>query len=349
MSSAPAKPRFAQLDGLRALSVLGVACVHWVPAAWRIWLPVENGLFFFLTLSGYLITRSLLRDPSRDYTAYIKKRCWRIWLPYLCVLVLALCLGAPDVRHALLWYALPLANWHIARSPDWPAYTAHFWSLAVQMQFYLIWPLLLWKCPRRFLTTALLLLACLAPLSRVFLSDIFSLQNACAWNSLDLLALGSLLAWREHQGLRHNHFAWKIFAIFCTLAYAGFYAAYAKDLPLHGWGALQQSCLAIVCSALIVCATQAPRALRFLETPFLQRLGTISYSFYLIHNLAPRLVGWLLPFLWWESWIPNPILATSLQVLCCFAVAYFLATQLWKWIEVPCSQGKLPFHRENSI
>lgn len=53
--------RNTQLDGWRAFAVLGVMWPHWAPPAWRGGIPFEIGLFYFLTLTGFLITRILLR------------------------------------------------------------------------------------------------------------------------------------------------------------------------------------------------------------------------------------------------------------------------------------------------
>lgn len=53
--------RNTQLDGWRAFAVLGVMWPHWAPPAWRGGIPFEIGLFYFLTLTGFLITRILLK------------------------------------------------------------------------------------------------------------------------------------------------------------------------------------------------------------------------------------------------------------------------------------------------
>jgi len=64
--TAPATNRAIQLDGLRALAMLGICWDHWVPEAWNFGLPYKVGLYFFLVLTGYLITGSLLRTRDRQ-------------------------------------------------------------------------------------------------------------------------------------------------------------------------------------------------------------------------------------------------------------------------------------------
>ena len=56
--------RNMRIDGLRAFAVLGVMWHHWAPRSWKGHFPFEIGLFFFLTLTGFLVTRILLR--ARD-------------------------------------------------------------------------------------------------------------------------------------------------------------------------------------------------------------------------------------------------------------------------------------------
>ncbi|MGB6220855.1 hypothetical protein [Haloferula sp.] len=60
----PTPHRSTQLDGWRAVGVLGVIWLHWAPRSWRGPLPFEIGLYFFLTLTGFLITRILLKERS---------------------------------------------------------------------------------------------------------------------------------------------------------------------------------------------------------------------------------------------------------------------------------------------
>ena len=59
-----AATRNTQLDGWRAFAVAGVMWYHWAPREWRGPFPFEIGLFFFLTLTGFLITRILLRERA---------------------------------------------------------------------------------------------------------------------------------------------------------------------------------------------------------------------------------------------------------------------------------------------
>jgi len=158
------------LDGVRALAVTAVLCFHGgVPGAGGGFLGVDA----FFVLSGYLITTLLLTEWQRthriDVAAFWGRRARRL-LPALVVMVAVVVLAAPalspgsepgQLRHDA-WATLAyLNNWQmISGGSDYFAVTAapspleHTWSLAIEEQFYLLWPLLLvlvlsWRHPRR--------------------------------------------------------------------------------------------------------------------------------------------------------------------------------------------------------
>ncbi|SCF45388.1 acyltransferase family protein [Micromonospora mirobrigensis] len=160
--STTAPPRFAYqpaLDGVRALAVVAVLAFHGGVAA----LPGGFlGVDAFFVLSGFLITSLLLaeqRDTGRiDLVAFWGRRFRRLLPALLLVLAVVLLVSRwllPDTElTALRWDALAalgyLANWRMAnRDGDYFAATGspsplqHTWSLGIEEQFYLLWPLLL--------------------------------------------------------------------------------------------------------------------------------------------------------------------------------------------------------------
>ncbi|MEP6631967.1 MAG: acyltransferase family protein [Lapillicoccus sp.] len=161
-SAGPAGSRRADIQGLRAVAVLGVVAAHvtgW-PAGGYL------GVDVFFVISGFVITGVLQRASAsavgrprwgrvlRDFYARRARRILPLALLVLgvTVLVAGWAFSAPRaalVRQDAVWAALFAANWHMAQVGsdyfalgDAPSPVLHFWSLGVEEQFYLVWPAL---------------------------------------------------------------------------------------------------------------------------------------------------------------------------------------------------------------
>jgi peptidoglycan/LPS O-acetylase OafA/YrhL len=148
------------LDGVRGLAVIFVMAFH----IWRS--PVTalgwSGVDLFFVLSGYLIT-GILWDtralPGHGRAFYIR-RALRILPLYYGVLVVVFVvrpllgwshrLDDIALRPEQIWYWTYLCDWRIALGhPRAFTFLTHFWSLSIEEQFYLVWPLVVWRCSRR--------------------------------------------------------------------------------------------------------------------------------------------------------------------------------------------------------
>lgn len=149
--------RIAALDGLRALAIAGVVLYHLRPSRLT---AGFLGVTLFFTLSGYLATKSIMRATARDefsYPRYIARRITRLMPPILVTIALtavATYIAAPSLLPKVQQDALPsalfLSNWfYIFRNVSYfaaaglPSPLTHLWFCGVQMQFYLVWPLIL--------------------------------------------------------------------------------------------------------------------------------------------------------------------------------------------------------------
>ena len=142
-----------QLDSVRTIAVAMVIATHWIPKATTFWFNGGMGVKVFFVLSGFLITGILLdargqADQSGvGRTAVLKnfyaRRFLRIFPLFYATLALTFLLGVPTVRQFIWWLMFYLGNVLLALHGQWLSGIAHFWSLAVEEQFYLVWPVLI--------------------------------------------------------------------------------------------------------------------------------------------------------------------------------------------------------------
>jgi peptidoglycan/LPS O-acetylase OafA/YrhL len=264
--------RATQLDGLRAVAMLAICWDHWRPPGWPRLVPFEVFLFFFLVMTGYLITGSLLRERGRAEArggpwragamrVYQIRRGLRILAPYYAALALALVVWAPDIWPGLPWYVLHLSNIHMAFLPDWPQGTNHFWSLSMQQQFYLFWPFVVWFVPRRWLPLAMVLVAAAGPVTRSQ-HDVFSAwcvrPDVLTWACLDYFAIGGLLALAQHRGMSLESPGLRWLALLAAAGYLALFGGHELGMPTFGLRCLQQTLLSIALCGFIAAAGGPP-------------------------------------------------------------------------------------------
>jgi peptidoglycan/LPS O-acetylase OafA/YrhL len=289
--------RYDQLDGLRAIAVSGVVICHALPPT-SIFAPLGGmGVRLFFVLSGFLITGILLRErdaatAAHDscvgiWRAFYLRRALRIFPVAYAAIALAALIGIPEAREHPWWYLTYTSNIRSVLLGQNAAAIGHFWSLAVEEQFYLFWPFLILWAPRRHLVGLVTALIVLAGLSRGLVAAQGHDLAAYVLTPLrlDALAAGSVLAVCAVDGITVTPRA----LVGLGLACFGFAAV--PSVFLHAlsseWGHIA------LCSAFVLAAVdgfRGPLGWALLLRPVVY-LGTISYGIYVVHYFVPESIA----------------------------------------------------------
>src|SRR5258706_524064 len=150
------KTYYSQVDGLRCIAIVAVMLEHFIYIGVSKLYVGFFGVDLFFVLSGFLITEILLNQkgtkPSRVlFKNFYIRRSLRIFPIYylMCVFFLIALPGFKPVASCAFLYVL---NWaQFFTTAPVPNHVSHFWSLAIEEQFYLLWPFIIILVPNRFL------------------------------------------------------------------------------------------------------------------------------------------------------------------------------------------------------
>jgi peptidoglycan/LPS O-acetylase OafA/YrhL len=355
----------AQLDGLRALAAGMVVCYHfWGPARQYVHFG-GIGVRVFFVLSGFLITGILLRSRLRldsgrtaagiTLRRFYIRRVLRIFPLYYVALAIAWYGKVSGAREGMVWHAAYLSNVHFflvnaVRPGQWGGHVGHFWSLAVEEQFYLLWPWIILFAPRRWLPGVALGLAAVGPIFRFVVFGITGndITTVLLPGCIDSLALGAYLAmtvlpeFASHPLVRPIGPA----VLWGGLLLLG--ASQAAEQTDGFWMfRIVSFDLAVALTGvwLVARAAEGMRgpAGKFLELAPLRYLGTISYGVYVYHMMLPELVPRVVRRLGYPDLLA-PLVDQTLPFLIFYGAASIaVAAVSWHLFEGPINRLKARF------
>jgi peptidoglycan/LPS O-acetylase OafA/YrhL len=334
-----------QIDGLRALAILGVLFFHLdLPYCSLGWAGVE----LFFVLSGFLITRILLTTRLRPgyFSSFYVRRSLRIFPIYYVVIVGYALLGSGQYHHGVIPYYLTYTQTitQLRESFRDAPMLGHTWTLAIEEQFYLIWPMVILLVKGRRL---------LVILSAMFLGSIvarYALQGHLSpflvdgWIGvqLDTFALGALLAYSSINYSPAQVQRWSsgafvagsaaIVALVLLVGLTPFWTPYHWAQAKYGPWVI--TIFAVTSAGATGMAATGHRFASWLRARPLISLGKTSYGVYLYHPFVFQAVHTLMsrmrrfPF-------QRPVTAVAGVLL-----TIFVAKVSWQIIEAPCLRLK---------
>lgn len=294
-------PYFPQINTLRAIAVGLVFFDHYMHNVARHF-DITDGVLLFFVISGFLITGILLnyRDEMERHnvslgnalgTFYIR-RTLRIFPAYYLMVFVMIAVGM--TRDMAPWHLTYTTNIWSALNDRFAPDGGHFWTLAVEEQFYLFWPLVVLMAPRRWLPwfmVAAIIFSLGCRVASIQYDWGLARRTLTITNLYSLLG-GGLLGW-----IHHTH---KIKWIELLRRY-GHYSLFAllviDSQQLIIFGIVRPVVLTFVSIYLIdQCVKGFTGWLGwFMSLPFLLYLGTISYGLYLCHMFVMNVIGPVFP------------------------------------------------------
>ena len=166
------------LDGIRALAILLVMLFHFYYVLEIGWIGVQ----IFFVLSGYLITNILINSKEKsDLSTYLKRFYWRrtlrIFPLYYAYLIIVtgyfLLTGFTELFGSSVGYLYSYTYnlYPLFEEYEFDVFFTHFWSLSVEEQFYLVWPIIIFVLNRQQMRFLIIFLICSIPLFRMLFAE----------------------------------------------------------------------------------------------------------------------------------------------------------------------------------
>jgi len=327
------------LDGLRGIAILLVLLFHYnfmVGVGWA-------GVQFFFVLSGFLITSILLRERDRPLDFYLKRFYWRrtlrifpLYYAYLVLIGLVYIVAHMPAEYAdyLPYLATYTFNFYpLINTYSYEDYFfMHFWSLSVEEQFYLVWPLVIFLCSKKQLKTILIGIIIGAPIVRFVLAQMLAAKGYDAhylgetvyrftlgqWDGFAFGALIPVFGLKVDPKKAGN---WWLMVL-VVLVGLGFLTSGFKIASLvyeqHVWSYTILDLFFFLSILYVVNYTAAQKNIfiKTLESNWLVFAGKISYGLYVYHWII-----WMAFNKYVRHYFPLDVVGFVVYLLICVAVA----------------------------
>lgn len=319
----------------------------------------SRGVDLFFVLSGFLITGILFDSKTRDphfFRNFYARRTLRIFPLYfgslaLFLILMPLCFAMPiafdSARENQFWLWAYCSNIYMSFDGSW-CFGAldHFWSLAVEEHFYLVWPFVIFFCSQRQALIAALSIAALAALGRIGLSLVTEpgvAVDVATWFRCDALLIGSAFALLLRGNMDRSTFRWIAWGAL-TIGLLGSVPWLLQ--PESRMKTIPHTTFAIMFGGVVaLAATSAPQSWwqKVWNSRILGTFGRYSYAMYvfqapLIPLLAPVFSTAML-----LNYTGSVFAARLIYILSMTALTFALAIVSWHVLEKHCLKLKKRF------
>lgn len=347
-----------QIDGLRFIAVLGVLIYHFIHFTniYLIRFPFGYGVNLFFVISGFLITKILLINKEKIQNekttfkkvlqAFYYRRTLRIFPIYYLTIIFLLIINFQNTRDVWKWLITYTTNFYISHD-NYPYIGSfyHLWSLAVEEQFYLVWPVLIFLIPNKYIGKFIIGIILGSLLFKIFYFNLLGFStaiNALTLSCADSLGFGALIAYLSLYKLdllnKINGIKYLVFISFVPFIYFLIYPREFNSVALVAGNFL----FSLFAFFVIAKASQqkfSSVTMRILENRTVIHLGKISYGIYLYHFFMPDVYNEMIhlfpAFFGQEGFIKIPFL---------FISSIIFAELSWAIIEKPLQKLKMKFN-----
>jgi peptidoglycan/LPS O-acetylase OafA/YrhL len=286
-----------EFDGWRGLGICFVVLAHYFPVYLiGSWVFME----MFFVMSGFLITGILLDSKSKKhyYKNFIFRRVLRVFpLYYLALIILFFLIPNSWVdlsyyRSHQIWFWTYMENW-LFSVQGWPEVKAlrHFWSLAIEEQFYIIWPLVVWMFSPKGLIRCCIFLFFFSIVFRntgMYFGFVMPFPYVATFGRMEGIVLGAIIAvlCRTNKSILEKY-TYFITVVAAFLSILVFLYTRTMRMEYQGQYIFNYTLVDIFFAGMIVmtmCNNELTALKRLLNQPVFKQLGIMSYCIYIFHH-----------------------------------------------------------------
>lgn len=303
-----------QLDCLRSIAVFLVIISHWFSEKHILNRYTPNGqlgVTLFFVLSGFLITGILIQSKllinhrttiKNEFKRFYIRRSFRIFPIYYLLLLILWMVNDHDFINGAFWHLFYASNFLFYFQNAFSGNVSHFWSLAVEEQFYLIWPAIIFYTPLKYLNNTFIIGIIIGIIFRIMVSSPQSdLGRLLMPGSLDSFCIGGMFSFGKffkknwYEQIINVLGKSLIALIFVYVAFV-FIERHYNIYWLHN--AFYYTIISLIFGLIIIACSNGVKSKligAMLNNHVLIYLGKISYGLYLYHNFIPYIYDIKLP------------------------------------------------------